>query len=189
MRAAGLLGPRPEASLASSEEDNIKAIHDALYAAKIISYAQGFMLMREAASEQGWALDYGAIALMWRGGCIIRSKFLGNIREAYENNPQLENLAQDGFFTDALKAAEADWRKAVILAVENGIPIPAIASPFHTTMVTAASACPPTCCRRSVTILERIPMKGWTSRGVNSFTPTGRDMAARSHRQPMKCEW
>jgi 6-phosphogluconate dehydrogenase len=128
VRAAGLLGPRPEAAPAGSEADNIKAIHDALYAAKIISYAQGFMLMREAASEQGWEFDYGAIALMWRGGCIIRSKFLGNIRDAYENNPQLENLAQDSFFTDALKAAEADWRKAVILAVENGIPVPAIAS-------------------------------------------------------------
>ena len=113
---------------AGSEEDNIKAIHDALYAAKIISYAQGFMLMREAAKEQGWELDYGAIALMWRGGCIIRSTFLGNIRDAYKNNPQLENLAQDRFFTNALKAAEADWRKAVMLAVENGIPVPAIAS-------------------------------------------------------------
>jgi 6-phosphogluconate dehydrogenase len=128
VRAAGLLGPRPEVTPAGREDDNIKAIHDALYASKIISYAQGFMLMREAASEQGWELDYGAIALMWRGGCIIRSTFLGNIRDAYENNPQLENLAQDSFFTDALKAAEADWRKAVILAVENGIPIPAIAS-------------------------------------------------------------
>ena len=128
VRAAGLLGPRPQVTPAGSEEDNIKAIHDALYAAKIISYAQGFMLMREAASEQGWNLDYGAIALMWRGGCIIRSTFLGNIRDAYENNPQLENLAQDSFFANALEAAEADWRKAVILAVENGIPIPAIAS-------------------------------------------------------------
>ena len=128
VRAAGQLGSRPEATPAGSEADNIKAIHDALYAAKIISYAQGFMLMREAAREQGWALDYGAIALMWRGGCIIRSTFLGNIRDAYENNPQLENLAQDRFFTDALKAAEANWRKAVILAIENGVPIPAIAS-------------------------------------------------------------
>jgi 6-phosphogluconate dehydrogenase len=128
VRAAGLLGPRPDASPAGNEEDHTRAIHDALYAAKIISYAQGFMLMREAASEQGWELDYGAIALMWRGGCIIRSKFLGNIRDAYENNPRLENLVQDSFFTTALKAAETNWRKAVILAVENGIPVPAIAS-------------------------------------------------------------
>jgi len=128
VRAAGLLGPRPDASPAGGEEDNIKAIHDALYASKIISYAQGFMLMYEAAKEQGWELDYGAIALMWRGGCIIRSKFLGNIRDAYKNNPRLENLVQDNFFTNALKTAEADWRKAVILAVENGIPVPAIAS-------------------------------------------------------------
>ena len=70
----------------------ISDLHDALYASKIISYAQGFMLMREAAKEYGWTLDYGAIALMWRGGCIIRSAFLDNIKQAFENNPQLENL-------------------------------------------------------------------------------------------------
>jgi 6-phosphogluconate dehydrogenase len=128
VRVAGMLGPRPVAAPSGREEENIKAIHDALYASKIVSYAQGFMLMHEAAKEQGWELDYGAIALMWRGGCIIRSTFLGNIRDAYENNPRLENLAQDSFFIEALKTAEADWRKAVILAVENGIPVPAIAS-------------------------------------------------------------
>ena len=128
VRAAGLLGPRPDMAAAGHEEDSIKAIHDALYASKIVSYAQGFMLMREAAGEHGWELDYGAIALMWRGGCIIRSKFLGNIRDAFKNNPGLENLAQDSFFTAALKAAEVNWRKALILAVEHGIPAPAIAS-------------------------------------------------------------
>jgi 6-phosphogluconate dehydrogenase len=128
VRAAALLGPRPNAAPAGAEEDNIKAIHDALYAAKIISYAQGFMLMQEAAREHGWQLDYGAIALMWRGGCIIRSKFLGDIRDAYANNPRLENLAQDSFFSAALKSAEANWRKAVMLAVNNGIPVPAIAA-------------------------------------------------------------
>ena len=128
VRASAVLGPRPQIDVAGSEDDNIKALHDALYASKIISYAQGFMLMSEAAKEQGWDLNYGDIALMWRGGCIIRSAFLGNIKAAYDNNPQLENLALDAFFTGALKQAESGWRRAVVLAVSNGIPAPAFAS-------------------------------------------------------------
>jgi len=128
VRASAILGPRPATPLTGSEEENINALRDALYASKIISYAQGFMLMSEAAKEFDWQLNYGEIALMWRGGCIIRSTFLGNIKEAYDNNPQLDNLALDAFFSDALKAAEKGWRKAVVLAVENGIPAPAFAS-------------------------------------------------------------
>jgi 6-phosphogluconate dehydrogenase len=128
VRAAAILGPRPALTVTGSEEDNVSALHDALYASKIISYAQGFMLMREAAQEQGWDLNYGDIALMWRGGCIIRSAFLGNIKTAFDNNPQLDNLALDAFFVDALKSAESGWRKAVTLAVQNGIPAPAFAS-------------------------------------------------------------
>jgi 6-phosphogluconate dehydrogenase len=128
VRASAILGPRPASALTGSEDDNIKALHDALYASKIISYAQGFMLMREAAKDQGWELNYGEIALMWRGGCIIRSTFLGNIKAAYDSNPQLENLALDGFFTEALKTAESGWRKAAMLAVSNGIPAPAFVS-------------------------------------------------------------
>ena len=128
VRAAAILGPRPHPVVSGSEEDNIKALHDALYASKIISYAQGFMLMREAAKEQGWDLNYGEIALMWRGGCIIRSTFLGNIKSAYDANPQLENLVLDSFFSEALKTAEDGWRNAVMLAVRNGIPAPAFVS-------------------------------------------------------------
>ena len=132
VRASAILGPRPKV-LPITDDPNIKAeminaLRDALYASKIISYAQGFMLMKEAAKEHGWNLNYGEIALMWRGGCIIRSTFLGNIKEAYDKNPQLENLALDSFFTDALKSAEAGWRKAVVLAVETGIPAPAFSS-------------------------------------------------------------
>ena len=132
VRASAILGPRPKV-LPITDDPNIKAeminaLRDALYASKIISYAQGFMLMKEAAKEYGWNLNYGEIALMWRGGCIIRSTFLANIKEAYDNNPELENLALDTFFTKALKDAEAGWRKAVILAVENGIPAPAFSS-------------------------------------------------------------
>jgi len=128
VRASAILGPRQKATETGADDNIINALRDALYASKIISYAQGFMLMREAAKEQGWELNYGEIALMWRGGCIIRSTFLGNIKEAYDNNPELENLALDRFFTEALKSAEAGWRKAVILAVKNGIPAPAFAS-------------------------------------------------------------
>ena len=128
VRAAAILGPRPQPATITDRQEYIDALHDALYASKIISYAQGFMLMREAAKEQGWDLNYGEIALMWRGGCIIRSTFLGNIRDAYDNNPELENLALDAFFTEALKSAETGWRKAVVLAIEHGIPAPAFAS-------------------------------------------------------------
>jgi 6-phosphogluconate dehydrogenase len=128
VRASAVLGPRPNITQAAAKAEMIDALRDALYASKIISYAQGFMLMKEAAKENGWNLHYGEIALMWRGGCIIRSTFLGNIKEAYENDSELENLALDSFFTDALKSAEAGWRKAVILAVENGIPTPAFSS-------------------------------------------------------------
>ncbi len=106
----------------------ISDLHDALYASKIISYAQGFMLMREAAREYGWTLDYGAIALMWRGGCIIRSAFLKNIKQAYEKNPQLENLLLDSFFSDAIKKAEPGWRKTVQLSIQLGIPVPTFSS-------------------------------------------------------------
>jgi 6-phosphogluconate dehydrogenase len=128
VRASVILGPRPEITLLTDKKETINALRDALYASKIISYAQGFMLMSEAAKEQGWDLNYGEIALMWRGGCIIRSTFLGNIKDAYEKNPELENLALDSFFTEALKSAEAGWRKAVVLAIESGIPAPAFAS-------------------------------------------------------------
>jgi len=128
VRAAKVLGPRPSLRAPTDIDACVDALRDALYASKIISYAQGFMLMKEAATEQGWDLDYGAIALMWRGGCIIRSTFLGNIRDAYDNNPDLENLAQDEFFANALKATEDGWRKAVMLAVAHGIPAPAFAS-------------------------------------------------------------
>ncbi len=127
-RASGILGLRVSQPVQGETSEYLQALHDALYASKIISYAQGFMLMREAAKEQSWDLNYGEIALMWRGGCIIRSKFLGNIKAAFDNNPQLENLVLDDFFTSALKGAERGWRKAVMLAVEQGIPTPAIAS-------------------------------------------------------------
>lgn len=106
----------------------IDAIGDALYASKIISYAQGFRLMREAAAEYKWNLAYGDIALMWRGGCIIRSRFLNDIKQAYAKQPQLDNLLLDQFFIDAMKQADAGWRKAIITGIELGIPTPAFSA-------------------------------------------------------------
>jgi 6-phosphogluconate dehydrogenase len=106
----------------------IAAIHDALYASKIISYTQGYMLMREAAKEYSWNLSYGDIALMWRGGCIIRSQFLNKIKQAFDNKPELESLLLDNFFAAEIKKAEAGWRKTVMLGVQLGIPTPAFSS-------------------------------------------------------------
>jgi len=103
-------------------------VRDALYASKIISYAQGYMLLRRAAKEYGWKLNYGAIALMWRGGCIIRSVFLGNIKQAFDADPALENLLLDGFFRAAIQQALGGWRKVVAKAAELGVPAPAFAS-------------------------------------------------------------
>ena len=106
----------------------IAAIHDALYAAKMVSYTQGYMLMRAAAEEYDWNLSYGDIALMWRGGCIIRSQFLGKIKQAFDKNPQLTNLLLDNFFAAEIKKAETGWRKTVMLGVQLGIPTPAFSS-------------------------------------------------------------
>ena len=106
----------------------VDAIRDALYASKIISYAQGFMLMQAAAKAYQWNLAYGDIALIWRGGCIIRSRFLANIKEAFERTPNLESLLLDDFFRKAISSAQSGWRKTVSLAVELGVPTPAFSS-------------------------------------------------------------
>ncbi|MES9912808.1 MAG: decarboxylating NADP(+)-dependent phosphogluconate dehydrogenase, partial [Candidatus Sedimenticola sp. 4PFRAG1] len=106
----------------------VAAIHDALYASKIISYTQGYMLMQEAAKEYGWNLSYGNIALMWRGGCIIRSRFLGNIKAAFDKTPGLESLLLDDFFIQAVQQADSGWRQAASLGIELGIPLPAFTS-------------------------------------------------------------
>jgi 6-phosphogluconate dehydrogenase len=100
----------------------------ALYASKIISYAQGYMLMKAAAAEYGWDLNYGGIALMWRGGCIIRSAFLGKIKEAFDRNPGLSNLLVDPFFMEQIETAQDSWRRVVSNAVLAGIPVPALSA-------------------------------------------------------------
>jgi 6-phosphogluconate dehydrogenase len=106
----------------------VNDIREALYASKIVSYTQGYMLMRAAAAEYKWNLNYGGIALMWRGGCIIRSVFLGKIKEAFDKNPELNNLLLDPYFKEQVGAAQAAWRRVVAKAVEMGISVPAMSS-------------------------------------------------------------
>ncbi len=106
----------------------IADLKQALYAAKIVSYAQGYQLMREAAKEYNWKLNNGGIALMWRGGCIIRSVFLGKIKEAFDTHPDLVNLLLDPFFKEAVETAQAGWRRVICKSVELGIPMPAISA-------------------------------------------------------------
>jgi 6-phosphogluconate dehydrogenase len=106
----------------------IRDLEQALYASKIISYTQGYMLFRAAAKEYGWNLNYGGIALMWRGGCIIRSAFLGKIKDAYDANPALENLLLSPYFTKEVVSAQVGWRRVIAKAVKAGIPTPAMSS-------------------------------------------------------------
>jgi len=119
-------GPVPKP--ADKKEQFIADLEQALLGAKIISYAQGYNLMMEAAGEYGWNLHYGNIALMWRGGCIIRSVFLKDIKKAFDQNPELPNLLLDPFFKKKVEAAQKGWRRVCATALMNGIPVPALAS-------------------------------------------------------------
>jgi len=121
-----LRGPRT--AFAGEQAAFVEDVRRAMYASKIVSYAQGYMLMREAALEHGWDLNYGGIALMWRGGCIIRSRFLGKIRDAFERKSDLHNLLVDDFFRRAIDECQAGWRHVVARAAELGIPLPAMSS-------------------------------------------------------------
>lgn len=106
----------------------IEEVRQALYASKIISYAQGYMLMRSAAEEYGWKLNWGGIALMWRGGCIIRSRFLGKIKDAFDKKPKLTNLLLDDYFRGEIKNCQKGWRNTVAAAAKRGIPVPAFST-------------------------------------------------------------
>jgi 6-phosphogluconate dehydrogenase len=122
-----LEGPAAKASVVDRAAF-IEDVRRALYCSKMISYAQGYMLLRAAAKENKWNLNMGGIALMWRGGCIIRSRFLGKIKEAFDKNPAIENLLLDSFFSSALNNYQASWRKAQVHAIELGVPTPAFST-------------------------------------------------------------
>jgi len=116
----------PKINFTGDKKQMIDDLKDALFGAKIISYAQGYNLMMEAAKEYGWNLNYGGIALMWRGGCIIRSIFLVDIKKAFDNNPNLEHLLFDPHFKNIVETAQAGWRRVCASALTNGIPVPAL---------------------------------------------------------------
>jgi 6-phosphogluconate dehydrogenase len=118
----------PIATFDGDKQAFIRDIHDALYASKIMSYTQGYMLMHSAAAEYGWDLNYGGIALMWRGGCIIRSVFLGKIKEAFDMDKQLDNLLLNEYFKEEVGVAQAGWRRVIATAVDAGVPVPAMSS-------------------------------------------------------------
>jgi len=122
-----LSGPTGQAAT-SDRADLIENVRRALYCSKIISYTQGYMLLREAAKTYGWRVNMGGIALMWRGGCIIRSRFLGKIKDAYDKQPDLHNLLFDNFFSGALNEYQASWRKAIVKAIALGVPTPAFST-------------------------------------------------------------
>jgi len=147
----------PELGFDGDKQAFVDDIRDALYASKIISYTQGYMLMRAAAAEYGWNLNYGGIALMWRGGCIIRSAFLGKIKEAFDKRPALARSPGRWRWVSLCQRCPARWRS---------------------TTATGASVCPLTCSRPSVTTLAHTPTSGWTGRGASSSTPTGPEPGA-----------
>ncbi len=120
--------PRTIPTFTGDKAAFIESIRKALYASKIVSYAQGYSLMRSAAKTYGWNLNYGGIALMWRGGCIIRSRFLGKIKEAYDKDPELENLLMDDYFHDVMVSLTGAWREVVSYGIKAGIPMPTFSS-------------------------------------------------------------
>ncbi|MGH9632896.1 MAG: decarboxylating NADP(+)-dependent phosphogluconate dehydrogenase [Bryobacteraceae bacterium] len=126
--AASRILTGPQRPAAQDREAFIEDVRRALYCSKMISYAQGYMLLREAGKEQGWHLNFGGIALMWRGGCIIRSRFLAKINEAYNKNPELTNLLLDNFFSQVLNDYQPSWRRAIMQAIEYGVPTPAFST-------------------------------------------------------------
>ena len=129
--ARKLKGPKPAIPTARNAKKRaalVQEVRDALYASKIISYAQGYMLMQAAAKEYGWKLNWGGIALMWRGGCIIRSRFLGKIKEAFDKKPKLSNLLFDDYFRGEIKKSQKGWRNIVATAAKRGIPAPAFST-------------------------------------------------------------
>jgi 6-phosphogluconate dehydrogenase len=118
----------PESKFEGDAESFIEDIRQALFASKICSYAQGFQILKSAAAEFGWELNYGEIALMWRGGCIIRANFLGDIKAAFDKNKELPNLLLDPFFKDIIQRCQTSWRKVISTAVTLGVPVPAFSS-------------------------------------------------------------
>jgi len=129
LASKSLKGPRK--TISADRAKFVEDIRQALYAAKIVSYAQGYLLIRAAAKEYKWNLNNGGIALMWRGGCIIRSVFLGKIKNAFDTNPNLTNLLLDPYFTNKMETSQESWRKVIATAALNGIWVPAMSTALN----------------------------------------------------------
>ena len=176
-----LKGPKNTLTVADKKEF-IEDVRRALYCSKMISYAQGYMLLRAVEKEMKWNLNMGGIALMWRGGCIIRSVFLGDIKKAFDKNPKLENLLMDEFSSGALSRYQASWRKAII---HPAIPrlvclCRRLLRRCRFMMATGArAAAGEPAAGAAGTSLARIRMNGWISRGGSSSTRTGRERGGR----------
>jgi len=127
VRASSVLSG-PDTHFEGDTQQFIDDVRQALYASKLVSYAQGYVQLNAAAKEFGWKLNNGPIALLWRGGCIIRSVFLQDIKNAFDKNPELENLLLDDFFKDAIERAQPSWRRVVSTAVQLGLPVPAFSA-------------------------------------------------------------
>jgi 6-phosphogluconate dehydrogenase len=123
-----LTGPAPTPLQGEERKTFIENVRRALYASKICSYAQGFAQMRAASEEYGWNLKYGNIAMIFRGGCIIRARFLQNIKDAYDRDPELKNLLLDPYFKGVIDEYQGAWRQVIAQAVQNGVPVPALSS-------------------------------------------------------------
>ena len=128
VEASKVLNAPAAQDLSGQKEELVEALGQALLASKIVSYAQGFMLMHAASEDFGWDLQYGSIAQLWRGGCIIRSVFLDDIKAAYDKNPALANLLLDDYFLDKISVSQAGWRKVLAKSIETGVPMPAMTS-------------------------------------------------------------
>jgi len=126
--AASKILQGPQVEFEGDKDEFLEELRQALFASKICSYAQGYQLLKEAAKEFNWNLNYGEIALMWRGGCIIRATFLGKIKEAFDKNPQLANLLLDEHFKEIIERCQTSWRKVIATAVTAGIPVPTFSS-------------------------------------------------------------
>ena len=173
VRASRILSG-PTGTYQGDKKEFVEQIRNALYASKICSYAQGFVQMQAAAQEHDWPLDFGSCALLWRGGCIIRAVFLQRIKDAFDADPNLENLLLAPYFTEAVEKAQASWRHVVKTAAELGIPTPAFsAALWRTTTGTAARPCRRTCCRRSATTSAPTPSSAPTSPAARCSTPSG----------------
>ena len=171
-----LQGPQPEPVDRSEVAALVTDLREALYASKIVSYTQGYMLMRAAAAEYDWNLNYGGIALMWRGGCIVRSVFLGKIKEAFDRDPTLTNLASRPLFRGARSRRPRPRGDGLYREPSHSeSPFRPCPAPWRSTTATGASVCPPICCKLSETTSELTPTSASIDPGVSSSTPTGRE--------------